>query len=47
MFLFAFMFQALFALNIAQVNKDIQRCEKSDFKDSGCSIYVKMNVPKK
>lgn len=40
-------FMLLFGLNIVQVNKDIQRCEKSDFKDSGCSIYVKMNVPKK
>lgn len=35
------------ALNMHLVSKDVMRCEKSDFKDSGCSIYVKMNVPKK
>jgi hypothetical protein len=35
------------ALNMVQVNKDIVKCQKNDFKDAGCSIYVKMNVPKK
>ena len=36
----------MIGLNMVQANKDIQRCQKSNFKDSGCSLYVKMNVHK-
>jgi hypothetical protein len=34
------------ALNMVQVNKDAARCKKSDFKESGCSVYVKVGMNK-
>lgn len=37
----------LFGLNMVQTSKDIKRCEKSEYKEAGCSVYVKLNVPKK
>lgn len=40
------LFVLMFALNMVQGAKDIQRCKKENFKGKGCSIYVKMNVDK-
>ena len=42
----AFLFVVMFALNMVQGAKDIQRCQKENFKAKGCSVYVKMNVDK-
>lgn len=46
MLLFALIFNSLFALNIAQADKDFRKCRKSDFKEAGCSVWVKMNAHK-
>lgn len=34
------------ALNMVQLNKDAARCKKADFKESGCSVFVKLNMDK-
>lgn len=44
--LFALIFNALFALNIAQADKDFRKCRQDDFKAPGCSVWVKMNAHK-
>jgi hypothetical protein len=36
----------MIALNMVQANKDAARCKKSDFKESGCSVYVKAGMNK-
>jgi hypothetical protein len=36
----------MIALNMVQVNKDAARCKKSDFKESGCTVYVKAGLNK-
>ena len=37
----AFVLVILAVLNMVQLNKDGVRCKKSDYKESGCSIFVK------
>lgn len=43
----AFLFVLMFGLNMVQANKDIAKCKKSDFKEKGCSVYVKIGADKK
>jgi len=38
----AFLFAIMFALNIVQLNKDVARCKKADFKEAGCSAFEKI-----